>query len=49
MSYAHTAKDIEQLLLVYDEVFKLIRHAVDDGVLYEMLRAEPLVPLFKVR
>jgi glutamate-1-semialdehyde 2,1-aminomutase len=49
MSYAHTDEDVEQLLRVYKEVFPIIRRAVDNGMLSEMLRAEPLIPLFKVR
>ena len=49
ISYAHALADIERLLTVYDEVFPLIKKAVDNRQLAQYLRCEPLQPLFKVR
>jgi glutamate-1-semialdehyde 2,1-aminomutase len=49
MSYAHTAEDVQTLLGAYDEVFGLMRQAIDDRTLHEALACEPLEPLFKVR
>lgn len=49
MSYAHSDADLAKLLGAYDEVFPLIRRAVDAGALEAALRCAPLEPLFKVR
>ncbi len=49
MSYAHTDDHIAYLLDVYDEVFPIIATAVKQQTLLELLRTEPLEPLFKVR
>jgi glutamate-1-semialdehyde 2,1-aminomutase len=49
MSYAHTDADVEKLLAVYDEVFPLLRAAVDERNLEKRLRCQPLKPLFRVR
>ena len=49
MSYAHSDEDVAKLLDVYDQVFPIIRDAVDGGNLQSRLRCEPLAPLFKVR
>jgi glutamate-1-semialdehyde 2,1-aminomutase len=49
LSYAHQEADIDRLLAVYDEVFPLLRRAVEERQLEAMLRCEPLQPLFKVR
>ena len=49
MSYSHTDVDIKRLLDAYDEVFPVLRDAVDNGALPQLLRCEPLVPVFKVR
>ena len=49
MSYAHSDADIEKTLAAYDEVFPLLKEAVDGGRLDKMLRCAPLKPLFKVR
>jgi len=49
LSYAHSAADIERLLAAYDEVFPLLRAAVSEGRMNELLRCKPLQPLFKVR
>lgn len=49
MSYAHTIKDIERLLTVYDEVFGIINRCLITNTLSTKLEAEPLNLLFKVR
>jgi len=49
MSYAHSDSDIERLLTVYDEVFPILKDAVNHTTLHSHLRCEPLEPLFKVR
>lgn len=49
MSYAHSDADIARMLSVYDEVFPLLKEAVDSRRLEQMLRCAPLQPLFKVR
>lgn len=49
MSYAHSDKDIESLLNVYDKVFMILHDVISRRSLKECLRAEPLVPLFKIR
>jgi glutamate-1-semialdehyde 2,1-aminomutase len=49
MSYAHTAKDLKQLFDAYDEIFPLLRDAVEQGTLESLLKCKPLEPLFKVR
>jgi len=49
MSYAHQPADVATLLAAYDEVFPLIKSAVDDRRMGELLRCEPLKPLFRVR
>jgi glutamate-1-semialdehyde 2,1-aminomutase len=49
MSYAHSDEDVARTLAVYDEVFPLLKEAVDSRRLESMLRCAPLQPLFKVR
>ncbi len=49
MSYAHNKEDIHTLLATYDEVFPLLKRAVDGERLENHLKCEPLRPLFKVR
>jgi len=49
LSYAHSDSDITLLLNGYDQVFPIIRRAVDDRKLEKMLETEPLKPLFRVR
>ena len=46
LSYAHTDRDVDELLTCYREVFPLIKDAVDSGALHERLECAPLVPLF---
>jgi glutamate-1-semialdehyde 2,1-aminomutase len=49
MSYAHSDDDIATLLRTYDEVFGILRGALDRGNITSLLRTAPLVPLFRVR
>jgi glutamate-1-semialdehyde 2,1-aminomutase len=49
ISYAHSESDIERLLKVYDEVFPLLKAAVAERRLAQLLRCKPLEPLFKLR
>lgn len=49
MSYAHSDKDIYKLSQAYKEVFAVISETLSKGDLKGRLKAEPLVPLFKVR
>lgn len=49
MSFAHTDGDIAQTLAAYDEVFPLLKEAVDRGQMEKLLRCKSLQPLFKVR
>jgi glutamate-1-semialdehyde 2,1-aminomutase len=49
VSYAHSAADVEGLLNVYDEVFPILREAVEAKSVKHFLRCEPLVPLFRLR
>ncbi|MHB1126204.1 MAG: aminotransferase class III-fold pyridoxal phosphate-dependent enzyme [Bacillota bacterium] len=49
MSYAHSNDDIERLLGVYEEVFPILKDAVDNHSLKAYLRCAPLEPLFKLR
>lgn len=49
MSYSHGDEDIERLLAVYNEVFPIIKDAVDNRKLEKYLRCKSLKPLFKVR
>lgn len=49
MSYAHSDDDISKLLEVYDEVFEILKDTIVNKRLKELLKTEPLVPLFKIR
>lgn len=49
MCYAHSDADLAKLLGAYDEVFPLIRSAIDQRNLESALRCAPLEPLFRVR
>ncbi len=49
VSYAHTPADVARLLQVYDEVFPILREAVNDNAMRQYLKCAPLVPLFKLR
>jgi glutamate-1-semialdehyde 2,1-aminomutase len=49
MSFAHSEQDVNALIAAYDEIFATLEPAVRAGRVRELLRCEPLVPLFKVR
>ncbi len=49
ISYAHSDADIDRLIAVYDEVFPLLKAAVTERRLAQLLRCKPLEPLFKLR
>lgn len=49
MNFCHSDADIARLLQVYDEIFPLLRAALDGKQLLQLLRCKPLEPLFKVR
>jgi glutamate-1-semialdehyde 2,1-aminomutase len=49
LSYAHQDADISSLLAAYDEVLPLLREAVDESRMGQLLRCAPLEPLFRVR
>lgn len=49
MSFAHSDADVDRLLAVYDEVFPILKQAVENGAVRQFLRCEPLQPLFRVR
>ena len=49
MSYAHHDAEVGTLLSVYDEVFGVIASALAAGTVRQMLRCDPLVPLFRLR
>jgi glutamate-1-semialdehyde 2,1-aminomutase len=49
LSFAHTIKDIDRLVEVYDEVFEILRDAIARGNVRRLLECEPLQPLFRVR
>ena len=49
MSYSHSDADLNKLFAAYNEVFPIIKDAVDGLKLKEYLRCTPIEPLFKVR
>ncbi|MFZ5632097.1 MAG: aminotransferase class III-fold pyridoxal phosphate-dependent enzyme [Bacillota bacterium] len=49
MSYSHSDSDVGRLLNVYGKVFPIIKDAVDNRSLENILRCRPLEPLFKIR
>jgi glutamate-1-semialdehyde 2,1-aminomutase len=49
MSYAHSEEDVERLLAAYREVAPILGEAVRHRALKQLLKCEPLQPLFKVR
>lgn len=49
VNYAHTQEDIESLLAAYRELLPMIGEAANRGEVLNMLRCDPLDPLFKVR
>jgi glutamate-1-semialdehyde 2,1-aminomutase len=49
LNYAHSDQDLDYLLAVYEKVLPKIGAAITNGNLRELLKCDPLVPLFKVR
>ncbi len=49
LSYSHSDRDLQKLIEVYDQVFPILKEAVEHQSLSSLLKCEPLVPLFKVR
>ena len=48
-TYAHSDEDINKLLKAYSEVFPIIKESISNNRVIELLKCEPLVPLFKLR
>lgn len=49
MNYCHSDSDIDKILKAYDEIFPIIKDAVDCHKMKDYLRCQPLEPLFKLR
>lgn len=49
LNYSHSPQDIGRLLTVYDEVFGILKNAIQNKKIADLLRCEVLVPLFKLR
>jgi glutamate-1-semialdehyde 2,1-aminomutase len=49
MSYSHSKKDIDGLLITYDRVFKKLKELLKNKKLKRALRGEPITNVFKVR
>lgn len=49
VSYAHSETDVGKLLTAYDEVFGVIRSALERDCLRNHLVGKPIEPLFKIR
>lgn len=49
LSYAFQKEHVDEAMAIYDEVFPIMRRAVDSGDFRSFLECDPLVPLFKVR
>ena len=49
LSYAHSDKDIDKLIISYEIFLKKLSNGIQSMTLTDMLRCEPLKPLFKIR
>lgn len=49
LSYAHGDAEIDLLLAAYDDIFPILRDAVQERRMAQLLRCKPLEPLFRVR
>lgn len=49
ISYSHGDKEIAALLDAYDAILPILKQAVDERRMHELLRCAPLQPLFRVR
>ncbi|MFA3784070.1 aminotransferase class III-fold pyridoxal phosphate-dependent enzyme [Melioribacteraceae bacterium 4301-Me] len=47
MSFSHTQEDIDYTLKVYDEVLPILKNAVDNNNIKNLLRGEPVQPVFR--
>lgn len=47
MSFSHSYEDIEYTLKAYSEVLQILKDAVDKNKVKEMLRGEPVEPVFR--
>lgn len=47
MSFSHSDEDIEHTLNAYKEVLPILKKAVEDGNVKEMLRGKPVQPVFR--
>ena len=49
MSYSHSDAEVAKVVAAWDEVVPILLDAVDNGRMEQLLRCEPIVPLFKLR
>ena len=49
LSLSHSKEDVSKLISVYDEVFPILREAIDQNIIDDMLLSAPIENLFKVR
>ena len=49
LSYAHSDEDIDDMIKAYDGFTEKLRKGLNEGSLRNMLRCEPLRPLFRIR
>ena len=49
LTYSHTDQDIDKMIDVYKSFLCSLKEGLEDRSLLQMLRCEPLTPLFKVR
>ena len=49
MSFSHTKKDVDTLLVTYSRIFKELKELIDSGKLKGKLKGEPITNIFKVR
>jgi glutamate-1-semialdehyde aminotransferase len=47
MSFSHSDEDIRHTLAAYGEVLPLLKDAVDQGAVRQLLRGEPVEPVFR--
>jgi len=47
MSFSHTDADVEYTLAAYRDILPVLRRAVDEGNVRELLRGQPVAPVFR--
>ncbi len=47
LSFSHSDNDINYTLNVYEDVLKLLKQAVDNNKVHEMLKGKPIQPVFR--